>query len=53
MKNRKIASINKKQDIKILDPLQPPLESSLGHLAYGHLSFEAWRLIKKKHHNEK
>jgi hypothetical protein len=30
----------------VFDPTQVPLESSLGHLAYGDLAFKAWRKLK-------
>ncbi|GEQ86942.1 hypothetical protein ULMS_24500 [Patiriisocius marinistellae] len=38
---------------KGLDPLRPTINSSLAHLAYGHLSFVAWRELKKKSNEEK
>ncbi|WP_343768134.1 hypothetical protein [Gangjinia marincola] len=37
-------AIEKKIDI--------PIESSLGHLAYGDLIFERWRALKKKNNKD-
>jgi len=43
--------IKKNQKLS-LDPLKPNLDSSLAHLAYGHLAFSAWRKLKKSKLNE-
>lgn len=31
-----------------LDPLEVPISSSLAHLAYGDVSFTAWRKVKQE-----
>lgn len=50
MDNNKIYSNSDK--MKKLNPLKPPLSSSLGHLAYGHLAFMSWRKLKREKMNK-
>ena len=50
MNNKKIYKNSGK--MKKLNPLHPPLNSSLGHLAYGHLAFTAWRKLKREKMNK-
>jgi len=35
-----------KKEVSEIDFLNIPVNSSLGHLAYGHIAFLAWRNIK-------